>query len=64
MKLKKTYLVFTDPLRFDSVDTFLLLETVIALALHLICNVDQLSKRVHCSIFHIYYLRISIEYIN
>ena len=64
MKSKKTYFVFTNPLRFDSVDTFLLLETVIALALHLICNVDQLSKRVHCSIFHIYYLRISIEYIN
>ena len=59
MKLKKTYLVFTDPLRFDSVDTFLLLETVIALALHLICNVDELSKRVQ-----FYYFRISIEYIN
>ena len=33
VKTEKTYFVFTDPLCFDSVDIFLLLETVIAVAL-------------------------------
>ena len=66
----KTYFVFTDPLGFDSVDTFLLLETVIALALlHL--EIWYTSLNLQCrlilkrgSMLHIYYLQISIEYIN